>query len=618
MPITSSPPTPAVTKYHSFKTIAEALAEGGSVYPESSFTFQDTRGGERCFNFVELEAETARYAAALQRHQVSVGDRVGLIIADPEQFVMSFFAAIRVGLVPTPLYPPLSLASLDPYVKQTCEVLSDSGATLLVVSDQMMKLLGVLIDRVPTLKHVISADTLRAPVQGEVKYPTITEDDLAFLQYTSGSTSNPKGVMVTHRSLVANCEAILQSGLKLKPGDGAVSWLPLYHDMGLIGFVITPLLHGLKTTLIPTLRFIKRPSVWFETIHKARAHVTFAPNFALALITKRARPEQLERWDLSTLRSVGCGAEPIQVETIRAFTELFSTRCGLPENAVTPAYGMAEATLAMTLKPLHEPPKILTCEAEPFLDSGRVVERASHLSGDPASEAASQPSDEVLKWVSCGPPLPGHELAVVNAEGDRLPDGQEGELTFRGPSVTRGYFDRPEATAQAYRDGWLHTGDLGFIKDEQVYITGRLKDLIIINGRNVHPQTIEWSVAEVEGVRKGNIVALSVPNDQSEQLVIALETRVEPGEARDALIQRVREVVQQDHALAVSEVVCLSAGGLPKTSSGKLQRRKTRALYLEGELTQRASRLATSRGARWTLLKYLAASLWARLKPRRR
>ena len=579
-----------------FTTIAQAVAEVGLHHPEGDFTFQDMKGEENRYSFVDLERVTRTRAAALQSMGLEKGDRVGLIVVEPEDFILTFLAATRIGVVPVPLYPPMSFGALDSYVARTEKVLTSAHATTLVVTGRLQNVLWGLVEKVPSLKRVVAVETLHEAT-AEPVFPVIEPDDLAFLQYTSGSTADPKGVMVPHRCLIANAQALIEDSLKLTPQDRAVSWLPLYHDMGLIGFVLAPLVHALSATFIPTLRFIKRPNVWMETIHRHRGSVTFAPNFAFALATRRARPSDLEKWDLSCLTRVGCGAEPIQPETMRAFTELFSEHCGMPKSAVLPAYGMAESTLGISLKPHGETFQTHTVNAELFSNEGRV-----ELCDDP---------DNMVEHVGCGPAFPGHEIGIFTDTGSRLDEGHEGEICVRGPSVTPGYFENPEATAAAFRDDWLRTGDLGYMLNEQVYVTGRIKDLIIVNGRNVHPQALEWAVAEVPTVRNGNVVAFSVPSPVGEQLVIALETRTQD---TTGLVEKVTQSVQRDFSLKVVDVVCLKPGNLPKTSSGKLQRRKARQQYLDQTLGTQGPRNANSKSGQVLIAKHMARSLWSRAK----
>lgn len=585
-----------------FSTVAEAIAEVGSRYPDHGFVFQDLKGDEASYPFPQLAEATARRAAALQQLELEKGDRLGLIVIEPEDFIITFLAALRVGVVPVPLYPPMSFGNLDAYAARTARVLDNAGAKVLVTSARLKNIVWSLVDEVPELQRVVLADELesdKAP-----NYPEITPDDLAFLQYTSGSTSDPKGVMVTHGSLIANAKGIMVDGAKLRPEDGdkGISWLPLYHDMGLIGFVIAPICHGVPVVFIPTLRFIKRPSVWLDTIHRHRGTASFAPNFAYALAARRVRDSDLERWDLSCLRVLGCGAEPIQPETMRKFNEVFGEACGLSPKAILPAYGMAEATLAMTFKPVEEEMRTLLLDAEQLSEHGTVV---------PVDPAEIDENRVVTEHVSCGKPFPDHDVAVLDEDGTPLPEGTEGELCFTGPSVTPGYFRNDEATANAYRNGWLRTGDLGFMWEGECFVTGRIKDLIIVNGRNVHPQAVEWAAAEVDGVRKGNVISFSVPGESGEQLVIVLETR---SEEHEELAKAVRNVVQRELSLAAADVACLKPGSLPKTSSGKLQRRKARQQYLNGELGAEGSRTFGNQAGGLSLARHVAKSMWSRAK----
>lgn len=581
------------------RTIAQAIVETAAKYPEHTHTYIDSAGAETVYTMPEVERRTARIAAGFQERGLKKGDRVGLVLIDPEEFILTFVAALRVGIVAVPLYPPMSMADLDAYIDKLTRIAKNAECKIMVASERVHKVLWQVVSQVPTMKTIVEMSDLLAST-GEPHYPELASDDMAFLQYTSGSTSDPKGVIVTHGSLYANCLAITRDGLQVDPErDKTVSWLPLYHDMGLIGFVIAPLLSDISAVYIPTIRFLKRPNLWMETIHKHRGTITFCPPFALALAARRAKPEDLARWDLSCLRIVGVGAEPIQPEGVRQFTETFSSQCGMPANAVLSAYGMAEATLAMALKPVHEPLRTIHIDFDRFQEDKTVVECEP---GAPGS----------AEHVSCGPTFPDHELGIFDEQRRRLPDGVEGEIHFRGPSVAAGYFQNEEGTKETFfPDGWMATGDLGYMINGEVYVSGRLKDLIIINGRNIHPQAIEWPIYAVEGVRRGNVVAFSKRGATTEEVVICVETTPEPA---DDIAQRIKDVVIREFGIPVADVVVLSAGQLPKTSSGKLQRRLTRQLYQQGTLSSKASRTMGSSGAGITVAKHVARSFIARVR----
>ncbi|MFL5310042.1 MAG: fatty acyl-AMP ligase, partial [Myxococcales bacterium] len=445
----------------------------------------------------------------------------------------------------------------------------------------------------------ILTSELRADVALVDPPPYPADEDVAFLQFTSGSTSAPKGVMVTHGNLKANSKAILHDGLQWRPGDVTVSWLPLYHDMGLIGMVLCPIVVHMPAVFIPTISFIKNATLWMETMHKHGGTLTFAPNFAYALVTRRARAEQIARWDLSKMRLFGCGAEPIHPDTIRAFLAAFAP-AGLRPTALLPSYGMAEATLAMSFIRLGEPFK-----------TDRIDQERYHADRKAAPSSNGVATMEV---VCCGRAFPAHELSIQDEDGRLLPDRHVGEICFRGPSVTAGYWNNPEATRAAglgRPGGWLRTGDLGYMVDGEVYVSGRLKDILIVNGRNYYPQRIEWAVEELPGVRRGSAVVFSRPGKASEEVVVAVETRDrEPDKLRAAIVAKVGEDLQ----LAVADVALVPPGSIPKTSSGKLQRRRTREMYLRGTLGREGARAAGAMGNRLLAAKHLAYSLVGRAR----
>ncbi len=580
-----------------FRTVSQAVAEVGELAPHAGYVFQDMKGVETRYSYREVETLTAARANGLAKLGLKKGDRIGLVVIEPEDFVLTFLAAVRLGVVPVPLYPPLSFGALDAYAERTQRVLELSKARVLFASERLQNVLWHLVDKVTTLERLIPVESL-AQSTGRPAFPTIEPSDLAFLQYTSGSTADPKGVIVTHANLIANCTAIIESGLQKRMGEGvAVSWLPLYHDMGLIGFVISTITHGMTSVFIPTMRFIKKPSVWMDAVHRHRGTVSFAPNFAYALITRKATEAELASWDLSCMEAFGCGAEPIQADTARAFIDRFSTHAKMHPEAFLPSYGMAEATLAISFKPLRELFQTRPVDAAVFQEKGLA---AAPVDGQP-----------VLEHVSCGPCFDGHEVGAFDDHGNRLPDGQEGELWLRGPSVTPGYYNNPEATAAAFSGDWLRTGDLGYLADGAVFVTGRLKDLIILNGRNVHPQAVEWVAGEVDGVRQGNVVAFARPGKESEELVVVLETR--SGEL-DRIKAEVAKRVREEIGVAPVDIVCLEPGSLPKTSSGKLQRRKTRTQYLTGELGAEGTRTMGASGDAVTIARHVARSMWSRAK----
>lgn len=536
--------------------------------PERGFRFKALDGTERCYSFAELEREAYVRAARLASLGLAKGDRAALVIADPAEFVLTFLGAAVGGIVPVPIYPRASFKAKNAYVDTVSHIVKAAGAKVLLVAEATKPVMEEVLTRdVGAVRLVVleQLNTLEVPVAAK---PDLSPDDLCFLQFTSGSTSLPKGVMVTHRNLVANARAFLgPQGLNRNAEDIALGWLPLYHDMGLIGFVLGTIICDIPTVLIPTEAFGRRPSLWLEALSQYRASITFAPNFAYALATKRARDKDLEKLDLSRMRVAGCGAEPINARVMREFAERFAP-CGFPGNVLLPAYGMAESTLAITFHPSETP--IVT----DVVDSEQM--KAGHAV--PARDAASS-----VELVSCGRAFPDHEIKIVDDQGNTLPDRQVGEVWARGPSVTQGYFNDSATSAQAFTQGWLHTGDLGYQADGSLYICGRMKDLIIIRGANFYPQDIEWAVSEIEGVRRDNVVAFSVVRDGEEALIVAAE-----GNSSDAAMLRkaIAAKVAETAGLTVGHVAVVRIGSLPKTSSGKVQRRRTKALFESGQLEE--------------------------------
>jgi fatty-acyl-CoA synthase len=554
---------------------------------QGGFTFLGADGQDRFLSYPQIAIAAAKRAAVLKARGVKPGDRVALVLPDPQDFVLSFLAVVYAGAVAVPMYPPLSLGKLDQYLQSSARVVAASGSKLLITSKQVEAILWPVMQQAPVLRDLLAVEKLTEEAHNAVpaQAATAAMQDLVFLQFTSGSTADPKGVRVTHQSLFDNATAVL-AALDCDPAtDMGVSWLPLYHDMGLIGFVLGPLIFKVSCTFIPTVSFIKRPTLWMETISRKRGTITFAPNFAYALVEKRATEEQLAKWDLSSVRVAGCGAEPIQADTMRKFAKKFAA-AKFPAEALMPSYGMAEATLAVAFNPIMTP-----------------------LNTDKKDD---------VNVVSCGYAFEGHALRIVDDSGKPVADRVVGEVVVSGPSLADGYYEKPEATAQAFRRDttgtvWLHTGDLGYLIDGELFICGRKKDLIIIKGRNYVPQALEWACEQVDGVRKGNVVAFAVQDDASESVVIALEARRDPPAT---LAEHVRRLLSEQFAIAPKDVIVLAPGQLPKTSSGKLQRQKTKSMYQAGALQVQGSRAVGSSASRRELVSHLFRSLHVKVRHR--
>ncbi len=562
------------------RTVAQAIEDAAKSTTTGYRFITEDKEAEPFFSHAGIERASARFGGALQSLGLKKGDRVALILPDNADFVFAFLGAVRAGIVPVPIYPPTGLGKLSGYLDNTLHIVDKSGAKVLVTSAEIRRVLGTVQSRAPDLKQVADVETLKS-LREELRPEKVGLDDLCFLQFTSGSTSRPKGVTLTHANLASNIHSIMDLGLRAIPGDNGVSWLPLYHDMGLIGFVLAPLYHVNTVTFLPPLLFLKRPARWLEQMSRQRATISFGPNFAYALCVKRIKESEIEGLDLSAWRVAGCGAEPIRAENLQAFAEKFA-HVGFSEKAFVSCYGMAESTLAISFSKLGEGVVVDKVDGDALWSSGKAT---------PVPEAA----ERMAPIVECGVAFDDHQIGVF-AEGDEksehpLPDRSVGELRLRGPSVMRGYWADDELTQQAFAGGWLRTGDIGYLADGRVHICGRSKEVIIVNGRNYYPQDLEWEASRVDGVRKGNTIAFGTmkPTMDRERVVVVFETGVPEGPAREQLKADVRKAVQQGIGLTVDDVLPVDVGVLPKTSSGKLQRAKTRELYEAGDLLARTS-----------------------------
>ncbi len=601
-------------------TLAAAIEDAAKADPTLGFRFVSDDGvpgfgtkatSEASFSYTALERASARYGGALQALGLRKGDRVVLICPTNEDFILCFFGAVRAGIVPVPIYPPLGLGQLQGYLDNTRHIVAKSGARALVTTAQIKRLLGTVQAACPSLEQVVAVEAIRESLE-VLKPEKLGPSDIAFLQYTSGSTSRPKGVALTHANLMANARCIMEDGLKIRPGDTGISWLPLYHDMGLIGFVLSPVLNRTPVVFLPPLLFLKRPVSWFQAITRHKGTIAYGPNFAFALCVKRIKDRELEGIDLSSWRVAGCGAEPIRPETLESFAERFG-KVGFEKRALLPSYGMAESSLAISFTELEEGMKTISVDSEVLWGENRM-------------ELTPEENPRSIRLVSCGPKFPHHDIAVYPSEDalseTPLSEGRVGEIRIKGPSVMSGYWEDVERTKDVFAGGWLRTGDLGFLHEGHVFICGRSKEVIIVNGRNYYPQDIEWEAGQVAGVRKGNVVAFGARDNverDRERVVVAFECQDMPP-AADAeellrlmqpIAHAVRKRVQEGMALTLDDVVPLAPGVLPKTSSGKLQRAKTRELYEQGELTNRKAPRAEDRVA---ILKEAARSQLSYLK----
>jgi 1-acyl-sn-glycerol-3-phosphate acyltransferase len=567
------------------RTLLEVLEWHAERHPDRRhvlFEVSDTATEE--MTYADLARRVRAVATGLARLGVGPGTAVGIMLPTGLDYFASFFGAQAAGGIPVPLYPPARKSQIEDHLRRQAGILRTAGAVVLVTFSEVLTLARLVGAQLPGLKVTTVAELSAVSAgAGEVFLPPpVRAEDIAFLQFTSGSTGNPKGVVLTHANLLANLRAI-GKGADIHPEDVVVSWLPLYHDMGLIGCWMGALYFGMPLVLMSPLAFLARPSRWLTAIHRHGGTLSAAPNFAYELCVNKIPDEEIAGLDLSSWRMALNGAEPVSPEAIRRFTERFAPYRFRP-GSLSPVYGLAESSLAVAFPPLGRPPLVDAVEREPFQKSGQAVPALPADATDPAA---------VLRFVSCGMPLVGHEIRVVDDAGREVGERQEGRLEFKGPSATSGYFRNPEATAQLVRGDWRDSGDRAYMAAGEVYITGRVKDIIIRGGRNLYPQELEGAVGEVPGVRKGCVAVFGSPDPATgtERLVVIAETR-EKGEAE---LETIRQAIQDatvDLLGTPADVVALvPPNAVPKTSSGKIRRSSAREVYESGRMGRGAAAL---------------------------
>ncbi|MBK6848519.1 MAG: fatty acyl-AMP ligase [Proteobacteria bacterium] len=536
-------------------------------------------GAERLgrLSYEALFEQARDVAGALRALGLAPGDRVALVYPTGPEFLRAFFGASLAGLVPAPLYPPFRLGLIEEYQQRTAVMLRACRARAVLADRRARRLLGPCVE---LARPQLGCLTLEELPVGTYEDHRGSANDLALIQFSSGSVSAPKPVALTHAQLQANVGAILKVILESYP-EGAdlthagVSWLPLYHDMGLVGCLLTAVARPAELTLIPPELFVARPALWLRVLSRERATVSPAPNFAYALCAERVRDDELVGVDLSSWRLALNGAEPVTPAVLERFVARFA-RYGLREEALTPVYGLAEAALAVTFFPPRERFVVTTFDREQL-----------------TREARAEVCAQGQALVSLGRALPGIELRIAGRDGRELASGSVGRVLVRGPSVMSGYDGLPEATRAVLCDGWLDTGDLGFLHDGSLYLVGRAKELVIVRGRNYAPQDIEHAAEAAAGVRRGCVAAIGVVREGSdgEQLVVLAERRSGEAAASERIADEISRRVTVATGLVPAEVLVLDPGTLPRTSSGKLRRSEARQRYLEQRLTppQRAT-----------------------------
>ncbi len=543
------------------KTLADVLTRAAAS--PQAVTFIDARGGEERVAYVAV-ADRARAAAAmLRKHGVEPQERVGIILPTSIGFFDAFFGCIIAGAVPVPLYPPTRLGRLDEYHERTAQMLRSVDAKLVITDGRAGKVIGnTMLAAQPARGWLDVRELTRDMVA--VMRPTLGEDDIAFVQFSSGTTGAPKPIVLTHRQILSNVTAILGAideayPLAAPERHSCVSWLPLYHDMGLIGCVLAALAYPGELTLLGPETFVTDPVRWLRTISEKRATISAAPSFAYSLCLERIDETELVGVNLSSWRVGLNGAEPVAPAVMTRFSERFARR-GLRPETLTPVYGLAEATLAVTFSDLKGKWSVSRFDTQKL-----------------AGEGVAVPDEEGMQLVALGRPLPSIQLRIASEDGVGLAENTLGRIQIRGPSVTRGYLGEPPRAV----DAWLDTGDTGFIHGGELFVYGRTKDIIVLRGRKYAPQDIEHAVSAVPGVRAGCVAAVGITGPEGEELHVFVE------HARGKTIDEaaVRDAIGSATGFNELRVVVLEPGTLPRTSSGKISRSDTARRFRAGTLT---------------------------------
>lgn len=583
---------PSVPAASEARTLIEALEWHVAQHPDRLHltVIQDETVILNALTYRALADAARDVAHGLVARDVAPGDRIALMLPTGVEFFAAFFGILYAGAVPVPIYPPMRPSQLEDHLRRQASILRNAEAALLVTVPEARRVAGLLRAQAETLRSIESVAGLRGAPAVQDLPPVTDPDSMALIQYTSGSTGDPKGVVLSHANLLANIRAIGQA-MEASSADVFVSWLPLYHDMGLIGAWLGCLHFAAPLYVMSPLSFLARPESWLWAMHRFGATFSASPNFGFELCLNKINDADLEGLDLSALRMVANGAEPVSAQTIRRFIGRFG-RFGFRPDAMAPVYGLAESSVGLAFPPLGRPPLIDRVDRESLTARG-----VAHL--------AKPDDDNALEIVCCGQPLAGHDVRIVDDAGRELGERQEGRLEFRGPSATRGYFRNAPKTHELIRDGWLDSGDRAYMAGGEIYVTGRIKDIIIRAGRHLYPQEIEEAVGGIPGIRKGGVAVFGVRDEATgtERVVLLAETRETDAAARAKLQQRAHDLMIDIAGAPPDETVLAPPRSVPKTSSGKIRRSAAKELYEHQQIG------APARAVWWQFIRLALAAI---------
>ncbi len=542
----------------------------------TGFNFYSSRGQlEHVLPYRELRLKALATARKLLSTGLKRGERVAVVAETSPDFMAVFFGCQYAGLVPCPMPYSMYIGGKNAYVSRIAGMLKTARASAVILPGDLVSHITEAA-RLADTAIVKTFEELAAMPESIEKLKPFDVDDVAYIQYSSGSTSSPKGVLITQKAIVANTRGILRDGLKITNEDRAFSWLPLYHDMGLVGFCLSPMMGQVTVDYLSTTSFARRPAMWLKLMSENRNTIAYSPSFGFDLAARRINGEAVTL-DLTSWRVAGIGGDMVRADILNDFAEKLSV-AGFDAKAFTPSYGMAESTLAITFADLSKPVKIDTVDRLHYKLAQRAV---------PASEQLKQSPERVRSFVVCGKPIAGHEIVIRDDRGADLGEREIGRILFKGPSLMDGYFENAEATqAIMTADGYMDTGDMGYWLDGEIVITGRAKDLILHNGRNIWPQDIEWAAEQIEPLRNGDAAAFAVEGEDGEDdVVVLVHCRLADAVEMEDLRRKVAAVVHQTAGIECA-VILVAPKSLPFTSSGKLSRAGAKDGYLTGDIAE--------------------------------
>ncbi len=557
-------------KIGGFATIAEALEYAAKG--ETGFNFYGGRGTlSSTLSYAQLRHRALSTARKLLAAGLKRGDRVAVVAETGPDFMAVFFGCQYAGLLPAPVPYSMYIGGKDAYISKVAGMFSAADVAAVITSEDLKDHIAAGAE-LAGLKLVLTHAELQALPESITRLEGFGASDLAYVQYSSGSTSAPKGVLITQRAIMANTDGMAQHGFEARPDDRAFSWLPLYHDMGLVGFCLAPLVAQVTVDFLPTTAFARRPTLWLKLMSENGCTVASSPTFGYELATKRIAGDAITL-DLSRWRCACIGGDMVRADVLTRFAETFAV-AGFNAKAFQPSYGMAESTLAISISEVDTPIKIDTIDLATLKTKKRAV---------PVRKGAS--GVQTRGFVVCGKPLPKHKVEVRDEQGKLLAERMVGRIFVKGPSLMAGYFNAPEATQQTIgADGYLDTGDMGYLLDGEIVITGRVKDLILHNGRNIWPQDIEWAAEAIEPLKSGDVAAFAVEgSDGDDEVVVLVECKITDSLQQEDLRRAVHMAVHQVAGVDCT-IVLVPPRSLPFTSSGKLSRAGARERYLAGDI----------------------------------